>query len=524
MPFFLGMDITRIPSRPGVYQFFGKTGEILYIGKAKDLAKRVKSYFGTSIKDPKTAKLISEVHDVSVIVVQSEVDALLLESRMIREQKPRFNIDLRDSIRYAYIKITRERYPRIISARQKSQSGEYFGPFTDGTIRAEAVSVLNAVYALRTCRTLPKKACLQHFIGKCSAPCIGKITEKDYQARIEQARRCLLGKTSDVISQIESQMLGAAKQQAFEAAIDFRNRIKALRELHQKQQPAAFGEKDAIIMHAYYARDGHCIAGVMAIEGGILKPPTFFRLPGYPDVCSEFLKQYVQTRHLPPMIVLGYPVEDRAALEAFFSHVSGRGVRVIAPKRGKYAGLLSVLLENLVLEDQEENPALRNLRDCLNLAGLPRRIEGFDISHLYGRGAVASCVVFEDGVPKSKEYRRFRIKTVMGQDDPAMIAEVVLRRYRRLLAEAGKLPQLVLIDGGNTQLHAAVQALQGLGLKIPAVGLAKKQEELYVPGLNNPIQLGAGNPARMLLEHIRNEAHRFALAYQKKMRFEKEAR
>lgn len=511
------MDLSNIPHKPGIYQFYDKNGVLLYVGKAKDLSKRVRSYFTGHVQE-RTLKLSQEAATVSVVVVQNEVEALLLESRLIREQKPPYNIDLKDSVRYAYIKITGEKFPRIFSTRQKTKSGFYFGPYTDGSARSRVVSLLNGTLKLRSCKKLPKKACLQYYIGRCSAPCIGKISQTTYNEHVLQAKSWLKGKTQDLIEITKVNMKKASFLQNYEEALQLRNNVRALEFLSNKQDVERPSELTIDLVAAYSGDGQNAIVGVMSVQRGIMKPPAFYRLPLLPDFFVQFLKQYYSMCTIPSNIITYKTIEEGDALEGFFTKLAGRTVKIVHPLKGYYHRLMLVLLDNIKLQDIVNNPELKRLKEILNLDHLPVIIEGFDISHLYAKNAVASCVVFVNGVPLPSDYRRFKIKTVHEQNDPAMIHEVVFRRYSRLVDESFRLPDLILIDGGPTQLNAALNALKKLGLQIPIISLAKNEEEVFLPGQASPLQLGLGNPVRMLLEYVRNEAHRFAVSYQRKTR------
>lgn len=544
----LQAKLQHLPTQPGVYIFRDAAGEIIYVGKAKSLRARVRSYFNRGQDpSPKTRELVRRIADVETIVVGSEVEALLLEANLIKAHKPRFNIQLRDDKRYPYIKVTvQEPFPRVFVTRQLVNDGaRYFGPYTDVGPMRQALAVIERLYTVRSCRyDLPREApsrpCLDYQIGRCQAPCVGLQTQESYREMIDEILEILSGKTDPVRVRVEEEMRAAAESLDFERAARMRDALAGLAALEERQRAMDVrgGDQDLIGI----ARDGdRGCAVLLRVRGGSLlgRQVDFFEnLEDETDdalVAAAALRFYLGrgdegVSDLPREVLLGVDFEDRPVLEEILSQQAGRRVRVLVPQKGDKLRLRELaeqnarhlLEERSVLQERVRERAddtLYELQEALSLRIVPRLIVCFDISHLQGTEVVASAVVFQNGEPSKGEYRRFRIRGEWGNDDFRSMAEVVERYFRRRLDEGALLPDLVVIDGGAGQLGAALGALEAVGVEEIAIcALAEREEEIYLPGRPEPLRLPRTSPALRLLQRIRNEAHRFAISYNRNLR------
>ncbi|MFA4876754.1 MAG: excinuclease ABC subunit UvrC [Methanoregula sp.] len=512
-------DTAALPGSPGCYQFMDRDGTIIYIGKAKNLKKRVGSYFQKKDHDPKTLRLIESIASVSVLVTNTETEAFLLENNLIKKYQPRYNIDLKDAKRYAYIEITREPYPRIGIARQTSlQEGTYFGPFVSGAERDAVLKVIKRIFLLRSCRKLPKRACLRHHMHTCSAPCVQGIGEDEYRENVNRAIALLKGKSSELLVTLKSEMAALAGRQEYEKALAIRNQIAAIEHLAERQHVEQVRETDQDVI-AYTVAGPLVYLMVFSVEKGRLSGKQEYSFDLHEDFFEEFLVQYYTERMPPQELVL--PHEIDGALAGYLAERKGRQVTITVPRIGEKKKLLSLVEKNIEHAFLKNDLKKADLQSALCLATAPDVIECFDISHISGTAMVGSMVQFRSGVPDKKNYRRFKIKTVEGIDDFASIAEVVTRRYRRLIEEDGDLPDLILIDGGKGQLSAASAALEELGVDVPVIAIAKREEDIYLPGEMLPRRLDPKGMALHYLQEIRNEAHRFAIAYNRLLRKKK---
>ncbi|MEK6874523.1 MAG: excinuclease ABC subunit UvrC [Nanoarchaeota archaeon] len=510
------MDVSNLPSTPGCYFFKDKNNAIIYIGKAKNLKKRVSQYVYTTNHAPKTVLLLRHAQTVDFVATDSEVEALLLENRLIKLHQPRFNVMLRDGKSYAYIKITDEPFPRVISTRRVTRKGEYIGPFTDGFDRIKIVNLCQQIFMLRTCEKIPKKVCLNYHIGRCSGPCEGFITKQEYDANLSGARALLRGDTKLVMNMLLDEMTKASASLHFERAKELRDQIYSLQRLldHQKVDRIKHVDQDVI---AVILRNEKVNIGVLQIKKGVLLQKQSFCFGAGGDVVEEFLCAYYDANPLPAEIIIEH-IGDADLLMQYFERRSGQKVLITMPSRGEKMELLKLAVKNLQLSMQPVPVMITELARELNLPQLPIVIEGFDISHLMGTDVVAGMVQFYNAKPNKSEYRLFHIKSFSGQDDVAAIYEVVKRRYSRLQREHAEMPDLILIDGGKGQVGSAQRALHELGLRIPVLGLAKKEEELFLPGASDSIKLDKSKPALRLLIVIRDEVHRFAIGFHRRTR------
>ncbi len=514
---FKGADV---PVNPGVYLFKNEEGEILYVGKAKSLRSRVKSYFANIDQPPKTRQLVQKIRNIDFILVNNEVEALLLENKLIKQHTPKYNINLKDAKTYAYIALTREDYPRILTSRKVSPKLESFGPYVEGFTRQNLQRLVTKVFKLRTCKKMHKRACLNYHIGACTAPCVGNVTKEQYGEQVKNARMFLEGKFDRTLFLLDQQMQQASKEQKFERALELRNQMASIRLLTQRQVVDNERRFDQDAMA--FCQEGDKIRIIqMGLRKGVLLGKNEFTVDRQPMVEQEFLKAFYAVNQIPREILLNKPCwqdpEEKAALEEFLYSKRLAPVTLTVPKRGNKLCLVQLAEKNLQ-SSLTGNNTLVDLQNALNLPTLPRVIECFDISNLGQEHVVSGMVRFTDAKPDKKNYRKFKIKTVMGQDDFASINEVVTRRYKRLQEEEAQMPDLIVIDGGPGQVSAAQAALNKLNLKIPMIGLAKENEEIYKPNEQTPIQPDKNSRMMLLLRQIRDATHDFSLGYNRKRR------
>ncbi|MFT4308558.1 MAG: excinuclease ABC subunit UvrC, partial [Candidatus Woesearchaeota archaeon] len=486
-------------------------GAVLYIGKAKRLRKRVSSYFTKTQSDPRIAVMLRKASRIDTVVVRSEVEALLLENELIKEHQPRYNITLKDAKTFAYIELTNHPYPRIRSTRTRTKHGELFGPYTDGAARRQLIRLTQKLFKLRTCRSLPKRSCLNYHIGLCTAPCIGAVTREEYAGQVERARRFLKGDTKRTLDELEQRMRESSERLDYEAALERKREIEAIEHLSEKQSVTTLNEHDQDVF-AIAADDERASISVLRIKRGVITATENYRLRMRDEIFEDFLKAYYRTRPIPKEVLVSEPLSD--AFEAFMTELRGNRCYVLTPQRGPKRALLSLAHKN-ARANLTEKRVLSELKDTLNLADAPLVIECFDVSTLAGTGIVAGMTRFIDAEPDTNGYRRFEIRSVEGQDDYAAIAEAVYRRYKRLKDQGSELPDLIVIDGGKGQLSAALEQLKLLNLTIPIVALAKREEELYAPGARTPLRLDPESEVMRFVRRVRDETHRFALSYQR---------
>ncbi|HSW31683.1 MAG TPA: excinuclease ABC subunit UvrC [Longimicrobiales bacterium] len=540
--------LASLSTKPGVYLFRDARGGVLYVGKAKSLRPRVRSYFRAEADHTaKTRELMRHVDGLETLVVGSEAEALILEANLIKAHRPRFNILLRDDKRYPYIKVTvQEPFPRVYVTRRVVNDGaRYFGPYTSVGPMRQALEVIKRLHTVRSCRyDLPREApdrpCLDHHIGRCLAPCVGLQTEEQYRAMVEEILRILEGDTEDLRRTVDARMRIASAALDFETAARLRDVVQGLDALAREQRVhrAQGGDLDVVGL----ARDGELAAGVvLRIRSGLLLGRETLRFVEPRDAPDMELLGSLLSRHylgggeagtsdLPREVLLPLAVPDQALLEEVLSRAAGRRVALHVPRKGDKLGIVELAADNArhVLEDRvaalafaadRAEDALYSLQEELDLKVVPRLMVCFDISHTQGAETVASAVVFENGEPRKAAYRHMRIKGDWGNDDLRSMAEAVTRYFRRRVEEGAPLPDLAVIDGGKGQLSAATDALQLLGLPhVQVAALAKKEEEVFLPGRKKGIRLDRRDRALHLLQRIRDEAHRFAVTYNRKLR------
>jgi len=514
------IDLTGVPDNPGCYIFSDSEGHILYIGKAKNLKKRVKSYFQKKDHDPKTEKLVREIRSVDFLITQNEVEALILESTLIKKNNPKYNIDLKDDKSFAYIRITHEPFPRIVIARDRDRQspGEFFGPFVSSASRDYIIATLKKTFKLRTCKKIPKKPCLRFHINQCDPPCIDKITPTEYDEKLKRIRLILKGKTSELINTMTGEMKTASENLNFEYAMELRNQVNAVKSLEEKQKMDRQKKYDEDIIH-FMTRNDSVFLLLFNVYKGILENKKAFQFDNNlsgEEFFEEFLVRYYSENPIPNEIIV--PADVGEPVHSFLKMKAGKAVHITIPSRGEKKQLLDLVLKNIEITFFGDMEKLKDLKTKLKMQEIPEIIECFDISHISGSAMVASMVRFRNALPDKANYRKYKIKTVEGVDDFKATAEVVRRRYTRLKNENAELPHLVLIDGGIGQLNAAVAEMKNLDINIPIISLAKRFEEIYVPGVEHPLVLNRKSKALHLLQHIRDEAHRFAITYNRLLR------
>ncbi|MFH0874582.1 MAG: excinuclease ABC subunit UvrC [archaeon] len=505
------MNLQVLPDSPGCYLFRDSVGKIIYIGKAINIKKRVSSYFNKKTHDIKTDALINNIFSVDFIVTSNEKEALLLENNLVKKNMPKYNIDLKDGKRYAYILLTDEPYPRLVVAREKSSKGIYFGPFTSAEKRDILLKFAIDTFRLRTCKLKLKRPCIRYQMGRCSGACIGKISEKEYDKAIEDVKSLLSGKTQELLLELKKRMDSFSNAMDYENAKIIRDQIFAIESLNEKQNMEKKRTFDQDVIN-YIISDERVYLSVFKIYKGTLSEKIDYEFNYSPDFLEQFIMQQY-TELLPKEIIVPDPVSD--ALIELLSENRGNRVSVFVPQKGEKLQLLLLAKKNIEKHYFKDTLAIIDLKEKLRLEVIPEIIECFDISHISGSNPVGSMVRFLNGKPDKSNYRRFKIKTISGIDDYAMIAEIVQRRYSRLILENKELPSLIVIDGGKGQLSFAVSVLDNLGIRVPTIGLAKRNEEIFFPGRSAPLVLDKKSEALTLLQRIRDEAHRFALKYHK---------
>jgi len=509
------IDLEIIPHLPGCYLFKGSGGVVLYVGKAKDLKKRVKSYFQKRDLDPKTSALVQAARDLDFIVTDTEVEALLLENALIKRHRPRYNIALKDSKRYACIHLTDDDFPRIRISRKGAGKGTFFGPFVSARERDCVFEVVRKTFGLRTCKNLPKTACLRYHMGACCGPCIGKITKAEYHERVKRAESVLKGKTKELIASMREEMTELSASQKFERAIELRDEIRSLENLQDRQNVERQKKFDEDVL-GYIVEEGNVYLMLFKVYKGTLEGKEDFVFAYGENFLEEFLVQYYSEIEPPEELIVPEPLEE--SMVGFLTHLKGRKVKITVPRRGAKKDLLELAKKNVTIGFFGDRNKLEALQKALNLSKRPNVIECFDISHISGTATVGSMVQFRGGRPDKQNYRRFKIQSVDGIDDFASIAEVVRRRYSRLKSECQKMPYLIVIDGGKGQLWAASQELRKLGLSIPIISIAKKEEDIYVLGSLCPLDVKKDETASLFVQEMRDEAHRFAIKYNRLLR------
>ena len=539
-------QLTQLPANPGVYLMKDAGGKIIYVGKAGNLSNRVRSYFQPSAKlAPKTQQQVEEAKELEFFITNSEYEALILENNLIKRYRPFYNVRLKDDKGYPYIRINlNEEWPTVSYTRSMKDDGaRYFGPFTSPWSVKQTLKVLEGIFRFRSCDKpitgTDKRPCLKYHLGHCLAPCTGFVTKEEYKEAVKQIVLFLEGKRDKVIREFEQQMKSASETLDFERAAQLRDRIGAIKNVIEGQKIAAkvSGEEDAV---AFVTDRDQAYVMVFFVRGGKLIGRESFVLTGAnseepKQIMTSFIKQYyASATYIPRLLLLQHPIDDKENIRDWLKQKRGGTVNILVPRQGNKKELVQIVLQNAeqglrqMKVKQFAAPAvmeaaLKELQEKLGLPHLPERIEGYDISNIQGKEAVGSMVVFENGRAKPSHYRRFRIKTVPEANDYAMLQEVISRRFKRLTTDKpetdaketwGILPDLILIDGGKGQLHAAYTAMRETGADVlPLASLAKENEEIFIPGHSAAITLPRNSPGLQLLQRVRDESHRFAVSY-----------
>jgi len=533
--------VSSLPDLPGVYMMKSEKGHVIYVGKAKSLRKRVASYFlKTAGQSTKTASLVSHISDIDYMVTSSEVEALILENNLIKRHRPRYNVILRDDKNYPYLRLSSEEYPKLTVVRGiKKDKAWYFGPYTSATSMRETLRLIRRVFPIRACSDEAfrgrKRPCLNYQIGRCLAPCVGFVSKEEYEGIVNDIRMFLEGKNRELARALGRKMAEASEMLDFESAAKIRDRINAVKKVLERQSITS----GKLIDQDYLAvarKGDEAQAMVLFVRGGSVIGSKSFPFPkvgesSEADILTSFITQfYSDEKFIPEEVVVSVDVDDKALIETWLTERKGKTVKLIRPVRGERVKVLEMAIKNaeLALKDRLglEETGIKNLdglKDALHLKNLPQRIEAFDISNIGGKEAVASMVVFENGRPKKSDYRHFRIKTVEGANDYGMMAEVLLRRYGRLVSEGEKLPNLIMVDGGKGQLNVAVSVAKELKLEgVDIISLAKERGEatdrVFVPNVKDAKGIPKDSPVLHLLQYIRDESHRFAITHHKKLR------
>ena len=534
--------LANLPASPGVYLMKDAEGKMLYVGKAASLRQRVRSYFQSAAKPhAMTEPMLRYVHDIDYILTGSGVEALVLENNLIKEYQPRYNVKLKDDKRYPYLKVTlNEPFPGLYITRQVGNDGaKYFGPFVHARATRQTTKQLTKIFPIRTCNLDLKasrnqyRVCLDYHIKRCPGPCADLISVEDYTEIVKNVRRFLSGNTGAVIQELTEKMGEAAADLDFEHAAKYRDQIETVKQAIARQNLDNPSAEDEDVIGIACKGDGACVQVLMVRGGKLIEREHYFLIDVQPESTSEALTAFVQQYYqdasfIPKTVLLPDEIEMPEAIQNWLSERRGSRVTLHIPQKGRKRQLVEMAAKNagLILEQKDQqvvlkagdNSALVELQELLNLPRPPQRIEGFDISNLGDRFPVGSMVVVEDGEPAKSEYRRFKIRTVEGQNDFAMMQEVVTRRFRREIEEH-RFPDLILIDGGKGQLNAACAALKSLNLAhLPIMGLAKRFEHIFLPNRSDPIVLRRDNPTLHLIQRLRDEAHRFAITYHRKLR------
>ena len=514
----------NLPNKPGVYIMRDDTDTIIYVGKAKNLVKRVKSYFREKLDRPKTQILMSHFDSLEYIVTNSEKEALILEATLIKKHRPRYNVQLKDDKRYPYVKITNEKFPRLVITRNVAKNGVYYGPFTDAGSVKQTVKFLKSLFKIRTCRNMDGP-CLNYQIDLCYAPCAGNISEEEYSEIINKIDLFFQGKYSTIVKNLKAEMADAAQKEEYEKAAVIRDQIASIEEIMEKQFVDLVDDDLDQDVIAIAPGDNEVVVIIMPIRNGKIVGRDDFLMSGSQyDSSSEVLFAFIQqyygyNRHIPKQVLLDEDIDDKELLEDWLSDLRGNKVYIKVPQKGVKLRLVKMARKNAeIIKHQKKTMenSLIELKKYLKLEKLPRVIEGYDISNISGKFAVGSKVSFKDGKPNKKGYKHFKMETP-GPNDFAMMEELLTRRLK--MVDSDPEPDLMVIDGGKGQLGMVCGVLEKLNLThIPVIGLAKEFEEIYVPNSRRPIIIPKNNKALHLLQQVRDESHRFAITYHRKLR------
>ncbi len=533
----ISLKLRSLPNKPGVYQYLDKEGTIIYVGKAKDLKKRVSSYFNKQNDSGKTRVLVSKIRDIKYIIVDSELDALLLENNLIKEHQPKYNIQLKDDKTYPWICIKKEPFPRVFSTRRLIKDGsKYYGPYPSVYVINTLLELIREIYPLRNCtlnlaenkiKEGKYKVCLEYHIGNCLGPCIGAETAESYDVYIQEIEHILKGNLNQVIRMLKDRMLKAAAKLLFEKAGELKEKISTI-ERFQSKSAVVSSNIDKVDVITVLNEDKVAYVNYLVISNGAIVHGITVEVSKKLEESTEdiigFVLPELRERYNSPSkeVLISEPVSLELDGIQFFVPQRGdkKSLIELSIRNTKYYRLEKLKKEKIVNPEKHTERILEQIRKDFRLEELPHHIECFDNSNFHGTNAVAACVVFKDGKPSKKDYRHFNIKTVEGPDDFASMEEVVYRRYKRLMDEKQSLPQLIVVDGGKGQLSSALKALDKLELrgKVAIVGIAKKLEEIFYPGDNLPIYIDKRSESLKVIQHMRNEAHRFGITHHRNKR------
>lgn len=519
----------KLPPRPGVYLFRDKDNHLLYVGKAKSLKKRVASYFQKKENlTPDKKLMLSKIKNLDHIVVDNETEALLLEHNLIKKYRPRYNVVFKDDKSYVYIKITQEDFPRVFIDRERkikssraSKIEKIFGPYTSAESTRLTLKILRQIFPFRSCKTMPKKPCLFYHINLCPAPCIKKISQNDYQEAIKEIVRFLKGQWEQILEETKKKMERESQKQNYEKAAILRNRLLALEKIREKQKVITTQKLNQDIISLVQTENKAAVNLFIIREGRLLGKENFLlrhtKSKSTKEILESFIKEYYLTpQNRPPELIVPVPI----------SYPFSPSLKIIVPQKGKKKRLIALgkinaqqfldsIKEGQKKQKSQDLKTLTELTSYLKLQKIPKRIEAYDISNIQGQEATGSMIVFQNGKPDKDRYRRFKIKSVSGANDVTMMQEILQRRFRH---HNWSLPNLVIVDGGKAQLNIALKVLPKNKIAIPVRALAKKWEEIYFPKIKNPTTLPPTSQSLMLIKRIRDEAHRFAIAYHHKLR------
>lgn len=515
---------TVIPSQPGVYLMKDSADKIIYIGKAKNLKNRVRTYFLKN-QNYKTCKLVEKISEIEFVLTDNESEAFLLEANLIKRYRPMYNIELKDQQRYTYLRITDEQYPRLLVARRMRTgkflgSGKIYGPFTHGSSKLLTIGTLRKSFKIRICKTLPKNACLEYHLGNCEAPCEFKDAQEKYPGHINDLELVLKGKQKmqDFVSKLRKEMKEASDSLEFEKAREIRDTLRRLTSLQNNQKMEYVQNAPNEDYFGIKIEEHTALILSLKQTNGVIRDRERFSFDLMADnTFANFLYQYYTTQKIPRFIVTSQMPEKKTMLERMLSKNAGYKVSIIVPRYGRRKKMIDLILKNIeLIQSSGAEPGLVELQGILQLKKIPSIMECFDISNHGEDYAVGAMSRFVDGTPDKSGYRRFKIKTIKGRDDFAMISEIVKRRYLRL--EKRQMPDLVIVDGGKGQLGAALKAFESISLDIACISLAKENEEIFKPGKKEPIEISKERASLKILQYARDEAHRFGVAYNRKLR------
>ncbi len=524
----------KLPSKPGIYLFKNQTDKTIYIGKARSIKERVKSYF-SSPSDPRIHTLLNETQNIDFIVTDSEREAFILENNFIRQYQPKYNLRLKDDKSYPYIKVTvQDKYPAIyLCRRTESDDARYFGPFTPSSVARKTINLINRQFGIRSCKEdilgRRKRPCLEYDINQCSAPCVGMINESDYKDDVNSALLFLEGKTEKLKSKLKTRMTEASQKRDFEKAKQLRDLILSLDQIRIKPKIISVKSEDKDTFGFFRKLDTAALYVFLMRKGKVIESSSWTvsakKTNNKKILHHQIVEFYSSQDDIPDKILVPFEPAKKDQLLNKLSHTGEKTIVLQVPQRGNNKKIVDLAVRNaemnLLRKTIKPNP-LKELQRLFNLKSLPKNIEGIDVSNTGGKESVGSVVIFKNGKPSKKDYRKFKIRTVTGPDDIHSIQEIVLRRYKKLAESEIPFPELILIDGGKGQLHAAQKILKEIDLPgLPVISIAKKQEIIFTDPIKEGIKLDRTSSALKLLQHIRDEAHRFAISYHRKRREDK---